>query len=89
MRSRPGVRRDGFDKGDAAVTATKDRVARAKRNGALPEDTVYLDDGCDIHPHCLTCPLPVCRYDVPGGWGKLVCRDPVAYQLRLVEGNGR
>lgn len=65
------------------------RIARAKRNGTLPENTVYRDDGCDIHPHCLTCPLPVCRYDVPGGWGKLVRRDPVVYQLRLVEGNGR
>lgn len=19
-------------------------------------------DGCDIHPHCLTCPLPVCVF---------------------------
>ncbi len=33
----------------------------------LPENATYRDDGCDLHPHCLTCPLPVCRYDVPGG----------------------
>lgn len=25
----------------------------------------YKDTGCDIHPACLTCPLPRCRYDLP------------------------
>ena len=33
----------------------------------LPENATYRDDGCDLHPRCLTCPLIVCRYDVPGG----------------------
>ena len=33
----------------------------------LPENATYRDDGCDLHPSCLTCPLPVCRYDIPGG----------------------
>ena len=33
----------------------------------LPENATYRDDGCDLHPRCLSCPLPVCRYDVPGG----------------------
>ncbi len=33
----------------------------------LPENATYRDDGCDLHPRCLTCPLPVCRYDIPGG----------------------
>ena len=45
------------------------------RNGALPlvrerqlpENATYRDDGCDLHHSCLTCPLPVCRYDIPGG----------------------
>lgn len=23
------------------------------------------DDGCDLAPHCLSCPLPQCRYDTP------------------------
>lgn len=23
------------------------------------------DDGCSVHPRCLECPLPACRYDVP------------------------
>lgn len=40
---------------------------RRVRSDALPEQVDYRDDGCDIHPHCLTCPLPRCRYDEPGG----------------------
>lgn len=31
----------------------------------LPEQTRYRDDGCHIHPHCLTCPLSRCIYDEP------------------------
>jgi hypothetical protein len=33
----------------------------------LPENTPYHDDGCDLHDHCLTCPLPACRYEMPPG----------------------
>ena len=40
---------------------------RRVRRDALPEEIRYRDDGCDIHTHCLTCPLPRCRYDEPGG----------------------
>ena len=40
---------------------------RRVRRDALPEEIRYRDDGCDIHPQCLTCPLPRCRYDEPGG----------------------
>ncbi len=40
---------------------------RRVRRDALPEEIRYRDDGCDVHPHCLTCPLPRCRYDEPGG----------------------
>ncbi len=40
------------------------------RNGStldhLPEFITYKDAGCDMHPSCLTCPLPRCRYDEPG-----------------------
>jgi len=25
-------------------------------------------DGCDVHPHCLECPLPECKYDMPSGY---------------------
>lgn len=31
----------------------------------LPKNTQYRDDGCEIAPHCLQCPLPRCRYDMP------------------------
>ena len=28
----------------------------------------YQDDGCEVCPSCLACPLPLCRYDDPGGF---------------------
>jgi hypothetical protein len=40
---------------------------RRVRQDALPEFTRYRDEGCDLYPSCLTCPLPRCRYDKPGG----------------------
>jgi hypothetical protein len=42
-------------------------LLRRVRSDALPEEIDYRDDGCDVHPRCLTCPLPRCRYDEPGG----------------------
>ena len=50
----------------ALAEATAPALRRVRRD-ALPEEIKYRDDGCDIHPHCLTCPLPRCRYDEPGG----------------------
>ena len=35
------------------------------RSDTLPENSTYRDDGCDISPTCLNCPLPVCKYDDP------------------------
>lgn len=29
-------------------------------------------DGCPLHPSCLTCPEPVCIYDFPGGINALL-----------------
>ncbi len=49
------------------VEARQRVLLRRVRRDALPEEIHYRDDGCDIHPHCLTCPLPRCRYDEPGG----------------------
>ena len=37
------------------------------RADALPEQVEYRDQGCDLFPSCLHCPLPRCRYDEPGG----------------------
>ena len=56
------------------------------RGDSLPERTGYRDDGCEIHPQCLTCPLPRCRYDEPGGLTGLLNglrdRDIVALKSR-------
>lgn len=41
-------------------------IARV-RSDALPENTDYRDDGCEVSPRCLDCPLPRCRYEDPGG----------------------
>ncbi len=55
------------------------------RADALPDYTRYRDDGCDIHPHCLTCPLSRCRYDEPGGLRALLNahRDRQIVEMRL------
>lgn len=38
---------------------------RVTRNDGLPEGTRYTDDGCDVSPSCLECPLAVCKLDDP------------------------
>ena len=55
------------------------------RSDSLPEHTRYRDDGCEVNPSCLTCPLPRCRYDEPGGLRALVnsYRDGKMLELRL------
>lgn len=35
------------------------------RRDGLPENTRYRDDGCNLSPSCLRCPLPQCKYDPP------------------------
>jgi hypothetical protein len=37
----------------------------------LPEHVQYRDLGCEVSATCLNCPLPVCRYEVPGGLAAL------------------
>ena len=32
-----------------------------------PEEHEYRDQGCDLFPSCLNCPLRRCRYDERGG----------------------
>ncbi len=55
------------------------------RSDTLPENTRYKDDGCDVSPACLECPLPLCKYDDPG-WmereSKRV-RDDSIYRAKL------
>ncbi len=60
-------------------------IRNRARSDALPEHAQYRDDGCDIHPHCLSCPLPRCRYDEPGGLRSILIagRDQDVVMLRL------
>ena len=39
------------------------------RFDGLPEEFPYSDAGCEASRYCLSCPLPMCKYD-----------DPVWYQ---------
>ena len=63
-----------------------DRDGRKPRmRDALPEQTRYRDDGCDISESCFECPLPRCRYEEKGGLRALLneYRDNQIIQLRL------
>ena len=76
-----------------AIRAQTGRAGRAPRftadgarADAYPEFFRYRDEGCDVSPHCLTCPLVRCRYEVPGGLRALrnAERDPEIVAARLV-----
>ena len=41
----------------------------------LTEEYEYRDDGCDLFPSCLNCPLPRCRYDEKGTRVRKQLRD--------------
>lgn len=53
------------------------------RSDALPENTDYADTGCDLYPSCLSCPLPRCRYEEPGGAAAMLRGGRDATILRL------
>lgn len=40
-----------------------EQVEQLTRVDTLPEYKVYYDTGCNLHPHCLTCPLERCQYE--------------------------
>jgi hypothetical protein len=49
----------------------KDAAMRPGDTSALLADVVperypYRDEGCEVSPSCLRCPLPQCKYDDPG-----------------------
>lgn len=56
---------------------------RPARVDALPEYTEYADSGCDLYPSCLSCPLPKCRYEDPGGAAAMLRVGRNASILRL------
>ena len=39
-----------------------------------PEHVDYRDEGCEVAPECLACPLPRCRHDEPG-WLRREAKD--------------
>jgi hypothetical protein len=56
---------------------------RRVRDDALPEHQDYADSGCDIWDRCLTCPLPRCRHDEPGGARQIFLRERDSEIARL------
>lgn len=38
-----------------------------RREDAFADNQHWLDTGCYVSPSCLSCPLPQCIHDVPGG----------------------
>ena len=36
------------------------------KTDVLPEHFQYRDNGCEVSPSCLSCPLPKCKHDDPG-----------------------
>ena len=49
-----------------AADAVVSVLPRARRD-ALPEHVNFHDDGCEVAPHCLECPLSACRYELHNG----------------------
>ena len=83
-----GHRGAGAQMGLAQAEANQTGAAQRVRADARPEFTRYRDEGCDFHPSCLTCPLPRCRYDEPGGVRALLNsgRDREILHLRRRQG---
>ena len=55
---------------------------------SLPEHHTYRDDGCEVSPSCLRCPLPQCKHDEPGWYlrERRAQRDRTICRLRRREG---
>lgn len=65
------------------IARGRDRQLSRYRSDALPEHMEYRDDGCDLYPSCLSCPLSRCRYDVPGGVRALLNKER-DHQIRVM-----
>lgn len=59
-------------------------MGRVRLADSVPEDWLkgggYADRGCSLHPSCLTCPLPRCRYELAPLQARRALRE-----LQLVE----
>ena len=54
----------------------------------LPEQHQYRDEGCDVSPSCLRCPLPWCKYDDPAAYHRelRLTRDREVMQVKREQG---
>ena len=54
----------------------------------LPEQHQYRDEGCDVSPSCLRCPLPWCKYDDPAAYHRelRLSRDREVMQVKREQG---
>ena len=50
----------------------------------------YQDQGCDVSPSCLDCPLSECKYDDPATYHREMreSRDRQVIEASLVQGKG-
>lgn len=52
---------------------TRGRCATAP--DSLPEQMHYADTGCEASASCLTCPLPMCKFDDPAWYHAYKTRE--------------
>ena len=73
--------------GHGRLDTPPDKPSRL-RLGSLPEHHTYRDDGCEVSPSCLRCPLPQCKHDAPGWYlrERRAQRDRTICRLRSREG---
>jgi hypothetical protein len=50
----------------------------------LPADFNHPDRGCEVHPRCLECPLPACKYDDLAGYRRQLRRSQDLQIFRAV-----
>lgn len=55
-------------------------------HGDLLEYGNWKDEGCELHPSCLACPLPRCIEELPRGRQKWRMQERTAAMLRLKDG---
>lgn len=52
-------------------------------SGILPDDVNWQDNGCDVNPACLSCPLPQCIEEEPRGKQKLRMLHRASHMAQL------
>ena len=54
-----------------------------------PEYCHYRDEGCELADSCLSCPLPVCVYEEPGGKRHLLKKQRDRKMAKLFTEEGK